>query len=376
MSKISCYVSMGEVPLHLYQITAGFLMLKNQGVIDLKIKNVKKNEKSKLPYNMLEATVNEKVKVLYDLNDGYDNLPETEYNYADFMDNLLKEYDFCFKRSYSKEYNEKLKQGHKIYPLGLNYMVTVPHNISHLPASCDPFKEKLKKVVRMLPFSQYYNRLYHVNSFENHPIRENNPTILFMARLWDSNGDNRNGISSNKQEERLYINEFRAKCIRLCKQEFGNKFFGGISPSPFANKYYSDIVIKDQKIVKRNYYLQKVKESSICIATMGLHESIGWKFAEYISASKAIVTERLHYEVPGNLKQGENYLVFQSPDECINQINRLLRNENLRYRIMVNNFHYYHQYVRPDRLVLNSLLTILDGGEQNETNLNRFYSYL
>lgn len=41
-------------------------MLKNQGIIDLKIEESEK----KIPYNMMEVNVNNQLKV-YDANDGY-----------------------------------------------------------------------------------------------------------------------------------------------------------------------------------------------------------------------------------------------------------------------------------------------------------------
>ena len=74
MSKISCCLRLGEVPLHLYHITAGFLMLKRQGIINLKIERLKKQEKNKMPYNMMEVIVNNEMCILYDLNNGYNNL--------------------------------------------------------------------------------------------------------------------------------------------------------------------------------------------------------------------------------------------------------------------------------------------------------------
>lgn len=359
MSKASCCLRLGEVPLHLYHILAGFVLLERQGVINLKIEKDSKGSPHALPYNMMEVIVNDQIKVLYDLNDGYDNLLEEKQDYVVFMNKLLDNYDMVFKRSFSRAYNSKLKNNHKIYPLGLNYMVTVPGNVAHYPMPYDPLKEKIKKLVRMLPFSEYFNGLYYVNTFEEMPKRESNPRILFMARMWDVSGDFTGQLTSSKKEERVYINEFRAECIRLCRKEFGDRFLGGVSPTPFAYKHYPDIVIENKKITQRNHYLQKVKQSAICIATMGLHESIGWKFAEYIAASRAIVSEELHYEVPGNFNEKQNYLLFRTPEECISQIHRLRNNDEERYQMMVNNFKYYHESLRPDRLVLNSLLTIL-----------------
>lgn len=72
MSKIKCLLRLGQVPLHLYQIIAGFLLLSRQGVVDLRIDKLPVNES--LPYNMLEVIINDEIRALYDANDGYDNL--------------------------------------------------------------------------------------------------------------------------------------------------------------------------------------------------------------------------------------------------------------------------------------------------------------
>ncbi|MGS2779024.1 glycosyltransferase family 1 protein [Robertmurraya sp. GLU-23] len=376
MSKISCCLRLGEVPLHLYQIIAGYHLLKRKGIIEL---SIEKAPDQLLPYNMMEVEINNQYSVLYDLNDGYDNLLTKKEDYVDFMDRLLERYDICFKRSFSSKYNRKLKYGNKVCPLGLNYMVTIPGNAAHLPQKEDPRTEKIKKLIRMLPFSEYYNGHYKIQAFEDTPNFNADPKILFMARLWDINGEYSNQLSNEKKEERNYINNVRANCIRLLKREFGSTFFGGVSPSPYANKYYSDIVIEDKKITNRNYYIRKVKDSSICIATMGLHESIGWKFAEYIAASKAIVTEELHYEVPGNLNKNENYLDFSSPEHCLEQVHLLMKNVDLRKKMMINNFNYYHKYVRPDQIVLNSIINVLEsrlGGVESEATVDRFHAYI
>lgn len=40
--------------------------------------------------------------------------------------------------------------------------------------------------------------------------------------------------------------------------------------------------------------MRLMKQSRICIATTGLHDSIGWKFAEYVVAGRTIVIEPLN----------------------------------------------------------------------------------
>jgi hypothetical protein len=287
------------------------------------------------------------------------------------MDPLLERFHACFKRSFCSRRNAKLQQGYKMLPLGLNFMVTVPGSRAHFPTPGDSRTEKIKKLVRMLPISEYYNGHYYTESFEAAPTRGDRPDILFMARMWDVDGDYAGQLSSVKKEERAHINEFRAKCIRLCRREFGPAFFGGVSRSDFAARRYPDLVIEDRSLTKRNHYMKRVKQSAICIATMGLHESIGWKFAEYVAASRAIVTEELRYELPGGFAEGRNYVAFRTPEECVGKIHLLRNDDEYRYRMMVNNYNYYHHYVRPDRQVLCSLLSVLEDRRYGAVQLKR-----
>ena len=106
-----------------------------------------------------------------------------------------------------------------------------------------------------------------------------------------------------------------------------------------------------------------VKSSDICIATTGLHKSIGWKFGEYVAASRAIVTEKLHYEIPGDFKSGINYLEFSSEDELVHSIKKLIEDKCLRYEMMKNNHNYYLEYVRPDKLIMNTLTQVIQESE-------------
>lgn len=350
-NKPTCILRVSEVPLHLYQIIAGFMLLSKDGVIDLKLEE----SKSLLPYNMMELEIDNSLRVLYDVNDGYDNLLEAGKSYVDFMDSLLDKYDICFKRSFSNKYNKNLISGYKINPLGLNYMTTVKRNLAHKSYNCDPRNERIKKIVRRMPFSQYYNNKYLIENFECKPKVNNYPKILFFARLWDPNGVELSKLPKEKVDERIEINRVRVECIKACKKEFGKFFNGGITSSNYSNENYKELVVNNRKVTNRDGYLKLMKESDICIATTGLHDSIGWKFGEYVAASKAIVSEKLHYELPGNFKKNKNYLEFNNVDQCINDIYTLFNNKSKRYEMMKKNHIYYSNYVRPDKLVFNSL---------------------
>lgn len=98
-----------------------------------------------------------------------------------------------------------------------------------------------------------------------------------------------------------------------------------------------------------------MKKADICIGTMGLDESIGWKTAEYISASRGIVHEKFHYDIPGNFEKGINYMEFSSVSECLGMVQKLIDNPDLLYEMKKANQIYYETYLRPDKQLLNAL---------------------
>ena len=92
---------------------------------------------------------------------------------------------------------------------------------------------------------------------------------------------------------------------------------------------------------------------------MGLHESIGWKTAQYIASSRAIVNEKLHYEVTGNFEDGENYLSFEGVEECMEKVSFLYDDKDKLYNMKKRNHDYYNKYLRPDQLVLNAIKEVV-----------------
>ena len=345
---IKCDIYYAETTLHLYQLFTGFQILKNQRRIKV---NFYVNSE-KLPSNTLRIVINNSINVLYDVNDGYDNLMSLEK-----YDNFLNQYDYCFKRSYCESINKNLKNGYKIYPLGLNYMVTNKKNIAHVPNKYDLRSEKIKKIIRMIPGLEHSNNNFMIDNFEFNPIINPSPKILFMARLWNPDELNLEK-DSYKRDERVYINQVRTECIVALKKEFGSNFIGGLTPNEYSIKNYSDLIYENKSLTTKKEYLKLVKNSDICIATTGLHNSIGWKFAEYVAASKAIISEKLNYQLPGDFIEGINYLEFNNKDECVEAVMRVYNDEDLRFSMMEENKKYYQNYVRPDRLIFNTLITL------------------
>lgn len=346
---------LSEVPLHLYQIIAGFYLLKKKGEIELRIEKLSPQSKDLLPYNMLEAVTEDGRRFIYDMNDGYANLLKSEDEIAQFYNKLLDRCDLLFKRSFSKTENALLNAPEKIQMTAPNFFVTLKGNPANFPVPCDPKKEKIKKFVRMMPGSEYYNgHCYEDNFFTDVKVSEN-PKVLFMARLWDPSGEFSGQLTEAMKQERFSINESRVSCIRMLKKELGDSFFGGITPSEFALKEYPDVVLENANIGKKNEYLKFMKSFDIHISTMGLHRSTGWKFAEYLAAAKAIVCEPLYYESFGGLSDGKNYLSFTDADSCVEKVMSLLDND-ARKEMMMQNKLYADNFMRCDTLVRNTLI--------------------
>ena len=334
MQKIHCKLIIHSKSGHLNQIYTGFAQLENQGYVVLSKENKFDTNKQ-----ILEVIVNNNIKVIYDTMD------EEEFYAVDVM--KINNIDYYFKRSFKSEIANKYN--FKSFPLGLNYNVYSEYR--NILGFLDSMKNRLRKCIK----KNKYN--FYSEDFEENPMPSDNPKICFLTRVWDINGEEIE--NENVKKERDEINNFRVECIQACKKEFGDNFIGGIEDSEFARKYYSDVIIKDKSITKRDNFLDLVKACDICIATTGLHKSIGWKFGEYIAASRAIVTEPLCYELPGNIEKDRNYIEFNNVNQLINTLKELMTNKKKRKSLMENNYDYYNCFVKPDKLIKNSLEKII-----------------
>lgn len=332
---------------HLHQIYDGFGLLAEQKLIDLSVVPVGGNPLKGWTYVDIDSK-----RVVYDCMDGAIWLDDTkEKNYAFLREHI--QCDYYFKRSYSAELENYLPRGCKMYPLGLNY--------SWFPRGpwTDSWKEKVK--IRLLQNSlvEHFHgkKIFHAKDFEYPPEMHHEHKVLFLARLWDpyemNKGKNLEWCKAVSQ-----INEFRIECVRALSNTFTDNFIGGLERTVYSEAHCPKDLLVSSEMSNRKNFLQKVKESDICIATTGLHNSIGWKFGEYVAASRAVVSEPLCYELPGNFVEGVNYLSASSVHEVVNQAIRLVNDELLLSSMMKANHSYYENFLRSDVLVLNTLKLI------------------
>ena len=156
------------------------------------------------------------------------------------------------------------------------------------------------------------------------------------------------------QEERKTINQARIEIIRALKQQYGAMFIGGLNDTPLSQEMAPDLIMPNT-YTNRNKYIALLHSCDICIGSMGLHESIGWKTGEYVAAAKAIVHDPFRYSVPGDFLPGKNYLEYCTAEDCIAAVKKLVEDPQLLLSMKTANQEYYRNYLKPDVLIANTL---------------------
>jgi len=353
MVKLDCKLMVRSNSRHLQHLYTGFFLLSKMGIINLRQTIIgrstnccpKSGHLSRPSMAHLDVVLNGSKLIHYDTHDSHE-----------IDSDAFSRCDYYFKRSFSRSSVATIREGNKkIWPLGLYYPV--------FPAAFDAYAVERSlllgkgigrftgfKTLRMFSPIKFQPNIENCWSLPEYRLE---PRILFMVRAWDPK--NKSGRSIDESRDRESINEMRANCIKLLRGEFGGRFYGGFAHTDFAKKRYGEYLLPDNTKSIQSSYFALLRNYSICVATSGLHGSIGAKFAEYIAFARAIVSEVLEYCVPGDLSKGKNYLEFRSAEECVENAVKLFSDKNLRAFLMRNNQRYYHSYLRPDAQVLRSI---------------------
>jgi hypothetical protein len=354
---------------HSRQIFAGFSELAKSGAIDLALVEEDWNP-GYATQNLIKVTLDGESDLLFDVNDGFYWIhDDLERNIEYFAERILPKFRCVFKRSCNSQMVARFGgAAAKFRPLGLNYDLTSGYNL--IDRTYYGWRDQLKKRIKRSEvlcraLGKTPDRLFHFENFEHPPMPDRGtspPQILLLTRLWDPAGENTSPVASSVRNmgatDRDSINQVRIECIEKCRRAFSGQFMGGLADNPYAKKVAPHLVVPNRMTDKRNF-MTLVKASPICIATTGLHLSTGWRLGEYVAASRAIVSERIHDGLPGSFRAPDNYLEFSTADELLRALRELVADRSLMKSMMWNNYCYYRTYVRPDSLVLNALLNAL-----------------
>lgn len=173
--------------------------------------------------------------------------------------------------------------------------------------------------------------------FEQSPDVAVEPLITFQTRLWT-----RDEAPATEVDE---LNNGRVAVIRALKQAFGDRFLGGLVPTAFARAHYpGDLTPHSSRYAE---YLAIRKRCLVGVYTHGVEHSLAFKLGETFAASQCLVSEPLRYGLPVPLTPGVNYLLFNTPDECVAQCRQLLADPALAARMRRANHDYYRNEIEP-----------------------------
>jgi len=270
---------------------------------------------------------------------------------------LLEACDVYYKRSYFQPDLNSLSewQRRKIKPFGLNFACRSSESLTDLMCAIGPrlarhilwqsIHRSERRLSETLANTSGFLLSPNITTFEQSPESVVEPSIVFQPRVWEKEDT---GV-----EDSCDFNRERVEVLRALREAFPGRFRGGLVPTELARNRYPESLTNQP--CRRSKYIRMAKRNLIAIYTRGLHQSLAFKLAESLAASQCIVSEPLRNELPVPLVDGEHYLLFRNPDECIAACRRLLNDPELAGRMRRANHAYYEENVRPDRAVLRCL---------------------
>lgn len=264
-----------------------------------------------------------------------------------FDESALKNVAVYFKRSHHPADVARLppELREKVLPFGMNFVcVNAP---SAKAVSAQVLRHIASKVagrtggggtVKSLMRKVYDYWSYRRESdYTAAPDTPKTAAVLFQTRIWEDHealGDDPNAI-----------NDQRVCLVRALKKGLGDRFCGGLVPTPLALRRYPDLVTARPSSPAA--YARWQRSLLIGVYTRGLHFSTAWKLGEYFAASMCVVAERPRNQLPVPLNEGAEFLAFASPDECIAACESVFVNPDLQRTMRAAAHDYYQREIAP-----------------------------
>ncbi len=359
--------------IHISQTLVGFALLERQGYCALQIE--REQTKQYFGHNqVVMARLEDGTALVFDAHDiGEFHVPVGEFDAAMATLNVRA----YFRRSYRAGAYDASAFAERQRPLGMNYHVSCPGNPYNRIAPGDLYCIKdplarhnlLRKGLASLPFGRLSDRQFYPERFAQPAMHPSDGTILFLTRTWFPLEEHDPNCTPAGLEallakmpslaEILRMDETRAALIRLLRKEYGGRALAGFARNRFAEMMFPDL-IAPESVTRRGAYLQAMRRAEVCLTTVGLHRSTGWKMGEYVAAAQAIICEPLWDTLPGDFAPERNYLTFDTPENALQKTESLLRYSALAANMRTENEAYYAAYLRPDRLIGRALESVLE----------------
>lgn len=282
----------------------------------------------------------------------------------------LEHTDVYFKRSYANIELSQLSADAraKVLPYGLNYACSADSQLRSLAFAKQLVSYErtdaahkggpLRSMRRLLGYPVRWLRGQTIEVNASSPLRypdfeatadaETRNAVIFLTRLWCPS--ERPSVESDRRRE---MNEMRIAIVRTLRKRFGSRFLGGVERDPYSESKCPDCIIDSDTI--KTSYVKLMKDHLVGVATTGLHGSVGWKLAEYVAASRCIVSEPIRPEGSRGFTEDKHYLAFTTVDGCAAACERLLEDPTLSREMRTANQDYYQSELKPPVMTLKHL---------------------
>jgi hypothetical protein len=174
-------------------------------------------------------------------------------------------------------------------------------------------------------------------AYEQPPSHAVEAVVFFQGRVWEG--------TRHGRDIEAEVNQPRVELVRALQKELGTKFVGGLTPNEYACRKFPDLVSKVS--ARREEFIRAAKHALVGIASQPCISTGSFKLAEYLAASKCIVSPPMTNRLPAPLIDGVNFLGYLKPLECVEQCVRLLENRGFAEDMRCDNWEYYRREVEP-----------------------------
>ena len=355
--------------MNLSFLFAGLTLLEKQGL--LRIRRVRHcfdfKKSGKYPHRLILELTSQGKTLAFDIGDGYQDIHSPE-----FFDDILSHTDYYFKTSYSSEFASRLKYPDRFFRLGVIFRCSCEGNrFEKEMARYYLGKRQYKSAAyyalneKKIQLSGDYRKFQASEHFDSYDL-------MMWTRLWKVGKTPASDIQkvypeltieqAREKSEYIYnmlqqTNEERIRLVRILKSELGGRFIGGLADDEISRSEAPELITEDDRVMVRERYIETGKGNVVNLLSKGLHGCIGARYCESFAAGRAFLTDRLVYELPGELRDGRNYSEYSSPEDAAGKAVALLDDVELIHKLESNNTEYYNKYLRPDMLMHNALKT-------------------
>jgi hypothetical protein len=351
--------------MHSWSLVAGLTLLAEQGDLDLSFVSARSRHLPPARQAPWLDVVDHETRSAWSMCVDFADAPQLTGERPAMADVVLKR--SCQPAAVPEDLRDRL------LPYGLSYRcrsgregLMLRHSLHSLPsaAAAPPGSSwgvrtravraawPATQVARLVQARRRPERTAHgiprlLSSFETPPDVAAEPLVLFQTRVWPESGPD---------DHRQWVNEERAGLVRLLRARLGDRFQGGLQPSPTAAARYPDLVttLPSEPVA----FLSVVHRCAVVVVLAGLRGATAAQVPEGLAGSRALVVARPASRLPEPLVDGTHVSFFDDAEGCVSACEALLDAPDLVEERRARAWAYYQASVRPDVLVRNRLLEV------------------